>query len=854
MTAGVLPSSAYNQARLCPGNPPPAHAVPTHFTRRGVGPEVVSAPTDDTPLLALAGSVADGAGVDWRTAGSATDAGPLRDLLIQLKVIADLATAHRNAAEAAEPAESSELRLPPDSMWGPLRLRREIGRGRFGAVYVAWDPALEREVALKLLRARGDVAAVIQEGRMIARVRHPNIVAVHGVDRFDGIVGLWMELVDGLTVKQILGAKGVMGSREAALIGIDLSRALAAVHRAGLLHRDIKTQNVMRESGGRIVLMDFGAGEIRTHTPAEPRRTTGTPSYLAPEVFAGEPATIASDIYSLGVFLYDVLTMRYPVEGQTFDELTLAHARNAVVPITDRRPELPGAIAGVVERALSRDPASRYRSAGAMQQDLTNALSLEIAGEATSQRGGGGAPRAVPPSVAVLPFENLGPDRDLEDFCSGLAEELLTGLGKVQGLRVASRTSSLAVRQSDNTDIKSICRRLGVDAVLEGTVRKAGDQVAHHGSVGQRRGRMPPLVRRGTTGLMSDVFAVQDEIAQSVVDRLKLRLNELSPTPLIKRYTDNPRAYQLYLRGRFYWGRRYQGGLGIALAEFAKAIEEDAGYALPHAGLADANTFLGFYSLRQPRAAFAEARAAAQRALAIDPDLPEAHTSLGLVRLGDEWDWPGAEREFRRAIELDPSHAIARIYLSWLMVLDGDIAGGIAEARKAQEIEPLSPLVNTGAGHAFFLARRYDEAIAECQKAFEVDPMSIVATYVLGASRAQQSLLPEGIELMERAVAMSDRAPFYLALLGNFYGRAGAPDKALAMLEELERAANHRYVPPHSQAFIYAGLGDLDRAFEWQAKAFADGAPPFNYFSPVIGNMQADPRHLAEMRRMGWRH
>ena len=852
MKPGVLLRLPYNRVPAWPDAPLPAHDIATS-TRGGVGPGVVSEPTDDTPLMALAGSVADGAAVDWLAATAVAHAGGQRDLLAQLRIIADLAAAHRDAAEAAEPTEAPELTLPPGSMWGPLRLQREIGRGRFGAVYVAWDPALEREVALKLFSARGDVAAVIQEGRMIARVRHPNIVAVHGVDRFDGVVGLWMELVDGLTVKQVLSAKGMMGSREAALIGIDLSRALAAVHRAGLLHRDIKTQNVMREAGGRIVLMDFGAGEIRAENPSATRRLTGTPGYLAPELFAGETATIATDIYSLGVFLYNVLTMRYPVEGQSFEELELAHARHAMIPIADRRPDLPGAITRVVERALSDDPARRYRSAGAMQQDLMAALHEEIGADAAAPRASVGSKRSSPPSIAVLPFENLGPDRDIEYFCSGLAEELLTGLGKVEGLRVASRTSSLAGRPADNTDIRSICQRLGVDTVLEGTVRKAGDRLRITAQLVSALDGCH-LWSEGYDRRMSDVFDVQDEIAQSVVDRLKLRLNELTPQPLIKRYTDNPRAYHLYLRGRFFWARRYQGGLGIALQEFAKAIEEDAGYALAHAGLADANAFLGFYLLRHPRRAFAEARAAAERALAIDADLPEAHTSLALVKLGDDWDWPGAEQAFRRSIDLDPTQALPRIYLSWLMVLEGDIAGGIAEARKAQETEPLSPLVNSGIGHAFFLARRYDEAVAECLKAFEVDPSSIVATYVMGACRAQQSRLPEAIELMERAVAMSDRAPFYLALLGNLHARAGARDKALAILDELNQMASQRYVPPHSQAFIYAGLGDLDRAFEWQAKAFADGASPFTYLSPVIENMHADPRHLAEMRRMGWRH
>jgi serine/threonine-protein kinase len=811
----------------------------------------VSQPTDDSPLLPVAGSVADGAEVDWQQAESTTTGLDL-GLIKELKVIAGLASAHRTAADAAEPRAPSEHTLPPGSIWGPLQLRREIGRGRFGTVYVAWDPALEREVALKLLREREDAEAVIREGRMIARVRHPNVVAVHGVDTFDGVVGLWMELVAGLTVKQILAVKGQMSSREAALIGIDLSRALAAVHRAGLVHRDIKTQNVMREAGGRTVLMDFGAGLVRAEIPPG-SRVIGTSVYLAPELFEGAPATIASDLYSLGVFLYHVLTLRYPVEGNSFADVEAAHAHGAVVPITDRRPDLPVAVAQVVERAINRDPAMRHRSAGAMQLELMHALNVELADEEPRPRAATiGAPKLSPPSVAVLAFENLGPDRDIEYFCSGLGEELLTALGNVPGLRVASRTSSLAIRQGDSTDVKSICRRLGVSAVLEGTVRKAGDQLRITAQLVSAADGSH-LWSEGYDRQMADVFSVQEEIARSVVDRLKPRLSTLSPAPLVKRHTDNPRAYEHYLRGRFYWARRYQGGLGVALEEFRKAIAEDAAYAPAHSGVADAFAFLAFYHIRPPRATFVKARAAAERALALDPDLPEAHASQALVELGDTWNLPAAESGFRRAIELDPSQAHARIYLSWTLILAGDVAGGLAEARRAQELEPLSPLINGGAAQTLFMARRFEDAIALCDRIFEVEPESIIAVFIKAECCAQQSRLQEAIDLMERAAAKSDRAPFYLALLGNFYAKAGDVARAHAIIDELERHATHRYVPSKSVAVIYAGLGDLDRAFEWQAKAYEEGSTPLTYVTAVIDNMRADPRHLEQMRRMGWR-
>jgi serine/threonine-protein kinase len=754
---------------------------------------------------------------------------------------------------ASIPNEPHETLQPAiaNGRWGALEFRRKLAGGGFGTVYLAWDPALEREVALKVLRATGRSHTVIQEGRLLARVRHPNVVTVYGVDEHEGTVGLWMEWVEGLTLTQVLAARGLLGGHEAALIGVDVCRAVAAVHKAGLLHRDIKAQNVMREASGRIVLMDFGAGEIRTEDSLAKPRLIGTPPYLAPELFEGHPATIGSDIYSLGVLLYHLMTGRYPVEGATFDVIAALHARGHRISLSERRPDLPPALVQVVEDALAPDPARRYRSAGAMEHallgvvELQNALDETVAHEVAARR------RRRIPSVAVLPFENLGPDQDLEYFCNGLAEELLTGLGKVPGLRVASRTSSNHVTRTE-TDIRNICRLLDVDAVLEGTVRKAGDRVRISAQLVNAEDGCH-LWSEGYDRDTADVIAVQDEIARSVVDRLKITLAEFPRQPLIRQHTQNPRAYQCYLKGRFYWTRRHHGGLNAALEQFQKAIEEDAGYAMAYAGLADAYAFMGIYSVQRPRTAFASASAAVERALAIDSELAEAHTSLASIRLHNDWNWREAEREFRRALELDPMQTLPRIYRSWLMVLQGDLGGAANEARRAQDIEPLSPGVNAGAAHTLFLARRYDQAVTECEKSLEIDSNFILAIHVMGMCRAQQSRLTEAIEIGERTVSMSGRAPFYLGVLGHYYARTGASDKVHDILEELAGLAGTRYVPPHCQAYIYAGANDLDRAFEWQAKAHDDGASPFYYFSPLIENLHADPRHRADLRRMGLR-
>jgi serine/threonine-protein kinase len=779
---------------------------------------------DDDALMQLAQAVDSGAAVDWGTAES-TVAGPDQRAVEQLRIVATLAATSRDPGSGPRPEPQSSVQPAPPASWGPLEIRSQIGRGRFGTVYRAWDPRLEREVALKILHEPGETSS-LREARMLARVRHPNVVTVYGVDEFDGAVGLWMEFVAGLSLKRVLATRGVLGPREAIVIAIDVCRATAAVHKAGLLHRDIKAHNIMREAGGRIVLMDFGAGEERDALRSSGR--TGTPLYLAPELFNGQPATIASDVYSLGVLLYHLVTRKYPVEGETMDAIAAAHAGQLCVP-------------------LARDPARRYSSAGAMHQDLVDALELDVAALPSTTRAPRESPR-VAASVAVLPFVNLGPDTDIEYFCNGVAEELSIGLGKVAGLRVASRTSAMRALR-DSQDARTICRQLDVSAVLEGTVRKAGDHLRITAQLVSAEDGCH-LWSEGYDRQMSDVLAVQEEIAVSVVDRLKTSLPDLPIGWLTRRHTENPRAYHHYLKGRFYWSRRYHGGLMTALEHFQKAIQEDAGYALAQAGLADAYAFLGLYSVQKPDDAFAHASEATARALDLAPDLSEAHTSLALVKLGHDWDWPGAEREFRRAIELDRSQPLPHIYLSWLLVLMGDTAAAELEARGAQEIEPMSPLVNSGTAYTLFLSQRYEDAIVECGKSLEVDPNLIVAIYVRGMCMTQLSRFPEAIQDLEWATDMSRRAPFYLGLLGNVYARAGRHEKVKEIVDELERTG-HRYVPPHCMAYIYAGLGDLDRAMEWEARAFDDGASPFNYYSPIIENLHADPRHTAELRRMG---
>jgi len=813
-------------------------------------------PGDDSPLLRAAMAVAKGASVDWPGVASDTSGDPDALLAVeQLQIVSRIAALHTYAADDAAAARANRQAVTRLGRWGSLQLQREIGRGRFGTVYLAWDPRLERDVALKILHDARSTGPIMREARMLARVRHPNVVMVFRVEAHGGRAGLGMEFVDGRPLKEVLEATGVFGAHEAAVVGCDLCRAVAAVHKAGLVHRDIKVQNVMRESAGRIVLMDFGAGEVQSDDPGAPRRVTGTPLYLAPEVFAGAPQTPASDIYSLGVLLYHLTTLTYPVTGETFEDVEAAQARRDAVPLADRRPDLPADFVTVVDRALERDPAARYRSAGAMLQDLAKVFGGGGRAAAVDER-----PRAELPSVAVLPFKNLGPDQDLDYLCAGLAQELLAGLGNVSGLRLVSRTWAVGPRQG-TANIESICRQLNAETALDGTVEKAGDHLRINAYL-VRAADGRHLWSDGYMRRVSDVadhVQIQNEIAQSVVDRLKVALSEVPAGTLVRPHTRSAEAFDLYLRGRDFWAHRYHGGLRAAVRCFNEAIDKDPIYALAYAGLADAYAFLGFYSITRPRDAFREAMRHANRALQLEPELSEAHTSRGLIKLGHDWDWADAEKDFRLACTLGPASAPPRIYLSWLRILKDDVEDGFAIARDALAIEPDTPLIKAGVAYAHFLARDYERAVTHADDALAAAPDTIVATYVKGMCRAQQGQLDEAIELMERAVEMSQGAPFYLGLLGNLYARRGMKERVDALLAKLhEKAQAHAedetkpYVPPHCFAYVYAGLGDLDAAFAWEAKAYPEGASPFNYFSPVIENLHRDPRHMTELRRMGY--
>ena len=567
--------------------------------------------------------------------------------------------------------------------WGHLRVLEPIGRGAFGEVYRAWDTRLAREVALKLLPANArtlrQATSIIEEGRLLARVRHPNVVTIYGAERIDDRVGLWMEFVKGRTLEEVIEQGHTFAPSEATEIGIQLCHAVAAVHGAGLVHRDVKAHNVMLADDRRVVLMDFGTGREFGDTSGS--GLAGTPLYLAPEVFGGAEATARSDIYSVGVLLYYLLTRSYPVRGSDFRALHLAHQRGERTDLRTARPDLPPKLIRAVNGAIDTQPERRPQSAAAFAAELgavkarsplaplayvavaAAVIALVIwtaTGWRRSQPLGESRDRGVAttaagaiipaerPIIAVLPLKNLSAEPDSDDFVDGLTDELIRNLAVIEGLDVRSQTSSFAFKNKPR-NLREVGEQLGANLVVEGSVLRAGNQLRINAQLVQVAGDVPLWSDRFNREL-KDVFVIQDEIARAIVNQLRLTLGRGQ-----RRYDTNPEAYELLLKARAVLARRSVANALKAAELFEQVIEKDASYAPAHAGLADAYAFMSMEIQGvSPEAALARMRPAAMKALELDPLLAEAHATMGVLHSRDR-EWDQAQRSFDRAIELNPT-------------------------------------------------------------------------------------------------------------------------------------------------------------------------------------------------------
>ena len=847
-----------------------------------------SPPDGNARILAAAEAIADGRPIDWAALDVNAADPAAQHVLDELRVLAALADVHRSPDPTVLLAAGDEptmaVRDPtPRGGWGSFRLLEELGHGTFGTVYRARDPRLDREVALKLIAARAGspdtASAVVYEGRLLAKLRHPNIVTVFGADIVDGVVGLWMELLRGRTLKEELASRGPLGAREAAVVGIDLAHALAAVHRAGLVHRDIKVQNVMREEGGRIVLMDFGAGRDLQSREDRPLSVAGTPMYMAPELLAGQPATPSSDLYSLGVLLYHLVTGEFPVEAQTMGELRAAHAAGRRRHLRDVRPDLPSAFIQAVESATAALPSARVSSAATLEHDLARVLQglggpaktsdermpgkwtdrwwmlvaplLLIATLAWWNGVGPGVPTdAGISSILVLPFSNLTGQADQEYLADGVTEILIGNLAQLRSIRVISRTSAMSYKGT-RKPLATIAHELNVDGIIEGSVARSGDRLRV----------VVQLVRANERHVWgqtyerpsADLFRVQGEISGMVADAIKLSLTPAERKSLTAAPAVQVQAQDAFLRGLQRLNDFQPQSLRAALADLQEAVRLDPTSARAFAALSQCYLLAGTRDIMTRDESYAKALTAATRALQLDDAVAQAHTQLAEVKFYFEWDWQAARRGYERALELNPnnSHALAR-YSLFLSALDEQDAA-LKYATLAQSLDPISPTVRFAPGMALFYARRYDDAIAAFLHLKDIPPFSLAASdhFGLGRAYAARGRFDDAIQEITLASKLGGPLTAWTAEIARIHAETGNRTEALRLLGEL--TARGSAVTPANLAFIYAALGEVDRAFDELNRAADQRAPILLWANvdPRLETLRGDARYRALTKRIG---
>lgn len=720
-----------------------------------------------------------------------------------------------------------------------------LGGGGMGDVYLAEDMDLGRPVALKFLARRYAADPAVRarfqrEAQAAARLHHPNIVHVYEIGSLDGRPYIVMEYVDGHSLKEL-----ALGT-EVPLAQImdwarQLARGLARAHRAGVVHRDIKPGNVLIDQEGAVKIADFGLAKVgKSEDLTRPGERMGTAGYMSPEQAQGRPVDHRSDIFCFGALLHEMLTGEPAFERESFAAAVYAVVHEEPPSLATLRPGVPAALARILARTLQKRPEQRYESMDELLADLVRVSLGERAG---------GESECPERSVVVLPLRDLSPERDQGYVGEGIAEEIVGALARFGGLRVISAHSRAA--RERGADAREAGRCFGVQTVLSGSLRRAGERLRVHLTLTDA-GEGATLWSRSFEPAPADLFTMQDEIAAAVAAALQPESETGGAEPL-RRHSADPEAHRSYLRGRYFWYERYDGGLQKAFQHFRRAIDLDPGYALAHAGLADTYSISAFFFLRPPLEAFPEARSLAERARSLAPDLPEAHASLGAIRFWFDWDWAAAEQSFQQAVLLDPRSVDVRQWYAELLAALGRHAEARRQIDAALAVEPLQPILWTASAWLRYFAGDLATAERDLEQARDLQADFAPAAIVAGeVALARQD--PEGAARIYRGrLEGSPDDDLMLALLGHALGRSGQRREAGAVLTDLEERGRRGYQSPLMAALVHVGLGDLDQAFIWLDRAYAERNCLLVYLDVlhVFDPIRADRRFGDLARRIG---